>query len=387
MKKGVLIASIVLMLSATFFIGCFGEESESKYSIQQLINNASFGDVINIPSGTYYENIIINKGISLIGENKETTIINGKGNDTLLIKADNVVLSGFTITNGGHNYFNWSLKVTSKLNLIYDNIIEDSLYGLDIENDLIEPEFWDGQNITIRNNIFRDNYFGILAESAHYNYIHNNTFENNQGGIRLYMDSSNDFTIGCFHNEVVDNFFSNNDLDGIAVHKSSYNLIKDNIFFSNGQRGIYLTDSDYNDIIGNHVERNDEGISVKGHGNIVSNNIVKGNNRDGIEISHEAFNNTVKNNNILDNNQSGINILTYAENTKIYQNNLINNLKVPSDSGVDTVWYNEQLKKGNYWDSYNGNDTDGDGIGDIPYKIPYHLDRWDLYPLMSPVDI
>jgi hypothetical protein len=47
--------------------------------------------------------------------------------------------------------------------------------------------------------------------------------------------------------------------------------------------------------------------------------------------------------------------------------------------------YLDNGKEGNYWNYYNGNDINDDGIGDSPcYLDPTHLDR---YPLMNPFNI
>jgi len=80
-------------------------------NIQDAIDDAISGDTIFVfdDSSPYYENLIINKSISLIGENKKTTIIDGSGaNNIVLIRlADYVQLRGFTIRNSSRTKINF----------------------------------------------------------------------------------------------------------------------------------------------------------------------------------------------------------------------------------------------------------------------------------------
>ncbi|MCD6481001.1 MAG: hypothetical protein J7L31_01850, partial [Thermoplasmata archaeon] len=57
------------------YVGGSGPENYSK--IQNAIDNASDGDTVFVydDSSPYYENIVINKSINLVGENKDTTVI------------------------------------------------------------------------------------------------------------------------------------------------------------------------------------------------------------------------------------------------------------------------------------------------------------------------
>ena len=49
------------------------------HTIQEAMNHATSGDIIFVHNGTYYENIVIDKSVSLIGENRNLTIIDGEG--------------------------------------------------------------------------------------------------------------------------------------------------------------------------------------------------------------------------------------------------------------------------------------------------------------------
>ena len=61
----------------TLYVGGSGEGNYSK--IQDAIDNSSNGDTVYVYNGIYYEFILINKQITLRGEDKNNTIIEGSG--------------------------------------------------------------------------------------------------------------------------------------------------------------------------------------------------------------------------------------------------------------------------------------------------------------------
>ena len=74
--------------------------------IQEGIDVAISGDTVLVGAGTYYEQVTVNKSLSLVGENKNVTVIDGNGSsEVVTVWADNVVITGFTIRNGGWNVF------------------------------------------------------------------------------------------------------------------------------------------------------------------------------------------------------------------------------------------------------------------------------------------
>ena len=61
---------------------------------------ASDNDTIFVYNGTYDESVVVDKSLTLQGENRETTIIDAcGGNKGIEITADECVISGFTIRN------------------------------------------------------------------------------------------------------------------------------------------------------------------------------------------------------------------------------------------------------------------------------------------------
>lgn len=101
---------------------------------------------------------------------------------------------------------------------------------------------------------------------------------------------------------------------------------------------------------------------------------------------------TVKNCSLLSNVGWAVAILGESLQNQIYFNNFIENGGPLSgnqayDEGEENRWYYQAMSqadcKGNYWSDYQGQDNNGDGIGDTPYRIPGPARSYDLYPVME----
>jgi parallel beta-helix repeat protein len=117
--------------------------------IQDAIDDASNGDTIFVYDllSPYTENLrIVGKSITLIGEDKATTSIEGyDGNDTIFINANNVIITGFTIS---YSYTGIRL-LESEDCTIYLNNIKYNVDGIIIDDSC--------NNNIIYNNNFIDN--------------------------------------------------------------------------------------------------------------------------------------------------------------------------------------------------------------------------------------
>jgi len=224
-------------------------------TIQEAINASETldGHIIFVEEGTYYENLVINKSISLIGENKVTTTIAGSMTATVVaITADNVTISQFTIRNGGDSYAgitlssngnnitnnimrnNWcgiSLEHYSAYNVIADNIVMGNLNG-------IIGELW--SDTTIINNILKDNLLGINTNYCDRNTIAFNNITNHWSqGIMIQFSS---------HNTIVGNNITDNNLGGfqeggIYIGYSSHNKFFHNNIIANGVKQVEVRKS------------------------------------------------------------------------------------------------------------------------------------------------
>jgi parallel beta-helix repeat protein len=109
-KKAFLSAIIIFALLASLVAGMQVVEASSKTitvpndyeSIQAAIDNATDEDKIVVKGGTYTDSILIDKAITLVGENSARIIGNYKLNGTvILVTSDNVNITGFIVEHSG----------------------------------------------------------------------------------------------------------------------------------------------------------------------------------------------------------------------------------------------------------------------------------------------
>jgi len=223
----------------TLYVGGSGPGNYSK--IQDAIDNASYLDTVFVYSGTYDEHIIIDKPILVVGQNKENTIIDGHGYDTVLITVNFVRIKGFTIEYGGSGVIVFDSN-DCKIN---DNIIRFndhhgvytiSSLGIQISENTISNNVLDGINYDmsmmgcIANNIIADNgQSGLYLDgNSIYNEIFENKFLKNQNGIGISGQSG--------RNRYYENIIKGNSGKGVNIFQGCIdNWFFHNDFIKNGQ--------------------------------------------------------------------------------------------------------------------------------------------------------
>ncbi|MCG2825873.1 MAG: right-handed parallel beta-helix repeat-containing protein, partial [Thermoplasmatales archaeon] len=341
----------------TLYVG--GSGSGNYTTIQSAITASTSGDTIFVydDSSPYYENVVINKGISLIGENRETTIIDGYGSSehglryTIYISADWVNVSGFGVRNGDYGiYLGYSSNNSITSNQIYNN----SRFGIYLEH---------SSNNTVTSNQVHNNWYGIYLSSSGYNNISGCTIYNNSGvGVSVFRSPKNIIANNTFtndglsisvgymwveeeriqaENQTVENntvngkplyyFFDQSDLiiDGWEVGQlilaDCINFTIKNLDISYTDRGIELLWSHYNNITDCTLYNNSMGISflTKCGYNIISNCSVYNNSGSSIGINYCSLFNQISNCTIY-NSQGGISTIDgngeVISNCTIYNN-------------------------------------------------------------------
>ena len=238
-------ATLILLLVLCFAVVSISEigmvEAEPKTivvpddyaTITAAIDSASEGDTIFVKEGTYNENLEINKTLSLLGEDKETTIIDGGKVGTVVnITQNSVKITGFTIRNSSNTP----------------------------QSELSPPPIDAGI---------------LLYHNVHYCNITGNYLTNNKNGIIIFSVSSNN---NVFGNKIIDNKYGisllysadNNTISGNEIRENDHagiymNQVLGNIIsannITNNNHGILTFEVSYNKIIENQIENNNRGIS------------------------------------------------------------------------------------------------------------------------------
>jgi len=357
----------------------YPEESDGTLSkpyatIQAAINAAQDGDVVKILPGTYHEDIIIDKSISLRTDSFEETMITTDNKKAYLVdvQASDVSIERFTLfdeTNTSHRKAVIHVARDVQDVVISENYIPSSI----ISRALIATQ---AEGIVVRDNVF-NNTDGIQLENCLSCSIADNIIKNNNvsTGIRVIdstgtviSDNTIQFAMHGIHvlssrdTNITNNIIKDHASNGIYIQDGNSQLIKENTIKNNGLNGIKLTCHD------SKVEFND---------------II--NNLNGITIDSDA--NTIYNNSFSNNAMYGLLTGTMSNDNVIYENRFTTSKDSPLaiEEGLNEWDYNGI---GNYWSDYLGPDNDENNLGDIPYtkndvNDNHPTGRFHSYPTIS----
>jgi len=253
MKKLICLIVVVLLLSLSFTPGIVANEptfdrtiyvdddnttgpwdgtQEHPYQyIQDGINHAGNGDTIYVYSGTYFENVIVDKSIDLIGEDRENTFVDGNesGGHVVNINANRVNITGFTIQNCGGIPNAAGVFISSNNNRISGNHINCVPHHG-------EEGVWlyHSSGNSLSGNTITNHHYGIWLEDSTNNDISKNYITNNWNWAIILGD--------CNNNGIIGNIIVNNS-GGIYLRDSMENNLSGNEI-SNNYRGVILTDQE-----------------------------------------------------------------------------------------------------------------------------------------------
>lgn len=439
----------ILTITSTFTILKVPDDYPT---IQAAVDAASVGDVIRVAPGIYFENVHIPEGkndLSLLGANRETTIIDGNMSGlTVWIDALNVELSGFTIQNGDqegiwiqqlskygescgckiHDNILRNNKVAITLNaigtIVERNVITDNLRGINVfyfENKILDNNITNNlHDLYLReggNHIINNDIIGkLIISESHKNVLRNNEIQT------MYVSGQDDLS------DYIQDIDTSNTMKGkpiyyiinqtkLLVDANTYPdagylafVNSDNILLRDLEPINYWLFLAYSTdcIINNSTFQDEDRVIFEYSKRNTVEKCVFLNLEVGLYLHHSTENRINKNafyncknginfyysddneviNNTISNNKFGA-FFSEGSGNVIIGNNFINNTSNIGARWVETEvrvqYWDDGFDRGNYWSDYTGDDLDGDGVGDTPYIIDE--ENRDSHPMMNPQNV
>jgi len=291
-------------------------------TIQEAVDHANAGDIVFVRAGTYNELVVISKRLTLFGENRSTTVINGEGHGAVVtVRANDTVVRGFTVTSASSFFAGAIALENANRTIVQDNnILSDSQAS--------------GVWVSGHNNAITQNHIeqcgssgagsGIELELSASTSVIGNEIVNNVQGIYIWDYSTNNY----FRN----NTMSGNNPDLLMQHGGSFDYFHQDIDASNtvGGKPVYYWINQINKTVpsddGLLVLVNCANITAQGlaltnedpdvHLVYTRNSTISGSNSKGTIVIESS------DNNITSNNLNYIDFYSSSNNT-VSRNNII----------------------------------------------------------------
>jgi nitrous oxidase accessory protein len=351
-------------------------------TLQERIDAAAYNETISIESGVHVGPIVVNKPVTLIGDDGAEIRGNGFGN-VVTISANDVTLRGLRITGSGLRLSDddAAVFITGNRTKIDKCVIADSLHGIylkkvsgaQILNNRIQGKTtlaastdpvekgiststencdttlvsnrrgngihqWNCESNLIRGNEISDTRDGIYFSFTNNSRVENNLIHHVRYGLHYMYSDGNVFENNTFTENAA----------GAAIMFSKELLVRGNRFINNrGHRayGLIFQSSDRSRLEQNEITENAVGLSF-----------------------NQCNANTIVANRVT-NNYIGLRVGSNSDDNRFFENIFAHNLHPVETGGSDvseTRWSVSGV--GNFWSDAFELDLDSDGINDLPHR-------------------
>lgn len=235
------------------------DDGEAEFTnIQEAINASEDGDTVRVWEGKYYENVTVNKSITIQGNGSKSVIRSHDVGNVVNITSDNVTFDGFKIRIGEKRINMAGVRMEGNHSILSNLTIIGHYYGIH----LVSSYFCSVND----NRISSCERSGIKLNISAYVTVRNNTCNlNNDDGVGIYLYLSS-------WNEIINNTCTNNGW-GIAGGIGFYNNITGNVCNKNDRYGIQTGwTGNYWNITNNTCNSNEIGIVIESDGAQVRHN-------------------------------------------------------------------------------------------------------------------
>lgn len=361
--------ALVLVLASSVGAGAAAPVDD----LQALVDAAEPGTVIDLPPGTYRGDITIDKAITLRGSGQ--AVIEGTGTGTVVtVLAPDVTLEGLVIRNSGDSLDreHAGISVKAPRVRVIDSRLEDVLFGIFL---------YQAPDSVIRGNTVqsKDLFVARRGDAIRMWESHRTVVEQN------VVDGARDLVLWFSDDVTIRGNLVSNGRYGLHFMYSDRATIEENALIDNSV-GAFLMYSEGLRLRRNLISGNNGpsgyGVGLKDmDGSRLEDNLLVGN-RAGVFLdnSPRSVEQTFEGN-LIAYNQIGVLFLPSVRGNAFWNNTFLDNtVQVGVQGGGQfggNTWTRDGI--GNYWSDYAGYDADGDGFGDVPYRLDdlydYLLDR------------
>jgi nitrous oxidase accessory protein len=331
--------------------------------IQRLVDAAATGSTVEIPSGRYVGDVIVDRPMRIVGRGRPLLVGSTTGS-VVRVRASNVVIEGFDIDGLGGGDLGRDasgIHVAGHDVVVRDCRISNALFGVylrEADGAIVERvtirgipgrdpgekgsgiHVWNTDRFRLIGNDIADVRDGFYIQSSSHGFISGNSARDLRYGIHYMFSDDNTFEDNSFENGAA----------GVALMYSRRIAFRRNRFLHNrgfASVGLLLKACDEVTAEDNLIADNARGIFLEG-----------------------SYRNRFERN-IVAESDTAIVLYDSAAQNVFAGNSFVANLTPLSLVGkrTDTVF------DGNYWSDHHEPDLDGDGRADRPYRLSSVFDH------------